>query len=190
LTERFSASGIFGSKLDWAHRNALEAAVVEHFGCRSLQEAFNPVWIRIIREDKIAQAISTWRAMHSKVWLRRTTDPIAAQPAPQYDYEALRQCLLNLTGVEYVWTHYFRRQGITPIAVTYEELIAQPNAALARIVAPLRARAGLPPLSAIAVPESTLAVQRDAFSEKVYTRFVADLDRAGVPGHKPGAPLE
>jgi trehalose 2-sulfotransferase len=184
LTQRFSLNGIFGAKLGWAHRNALEHAVAQTFGYPSLKEAFNPLWIRITRQDRIAQAISVWRALHSQVWLRRRGEASSELYNPPYEYDSLKKALMEVLSVEYVWSEYFRRHGIEPISLTYEELAADPVAMVRRVADPILARAGMGPLPKDVTLTHNLEVQRDAYSAEVYDRFNFDLYHVGIPGYE------
>jgi trehalose 2-sulfotransferase len=88
-------------------------------------------YIRIFREDLVAQAVSSWIASITKVYYRR--DGQEARPSeefeeaetsePWYDFASLLGVLTELASIERGWVQYFGNRVIIPYEVSYERLI-------------------------------------------------------------------
>jgi LPS sulfotransferase NodH len=104
-----------------------------------LSAAFGtPLYIRLSRKDKIAQAISRTIAEQSGLWHRNTDgaerERVKPHEAPVYDGARLRAHIAETAAHEAVWDEWARGQGITPFEISYEELSANPRATLAKIL--------------------------------------------------------
>jgi trehalose 2-sulfotransferase len=141
-------NGVFGAKIMWAHlvdlarrlgRDDLPALVDEFFD----RPRF--VWVR--RHDSVRQAVSLWRAMQTQSW-RAENAPAAGEP--QYSYAALRHLVTLLSAHDAAWERFFATTRGAVLTLTYEEIAADPGAALRRtldhigVPAPPDARAALP----------------------------------------------
>jgi LPS sulfotransferase NodH len=177
-----SRNGLFGSKMTWDQRNVLAAAVRRHFpGCEgpvAFGRAHRWVWLR--RRDKIAQAVSLWRAIRSGRW---TSAGEAASDRPAYDYFRIVVGLYAILTEEYCWEEYFRHTGVEPVCVFYEDLLTHPAAVVSAAVRALEPLAEVPLTAAREeglVLASALAVQRDAYSAEIASRMREDLAHLGV----------
>ncbi len=119
LVERLSDSGEFGKA------NAAEAEL--------LRSAFPRLrCVQLTREDKVRQAVSKARAMQTNHWLATKKGTIAGEP--QFDPALIAQCEDAATQAEQMWAAFFQRNGIEPLAVTYEELCLDYPATVARVL--------------------------------------------------------
>ena len=100
-----------------------------------------PLYLYNVRGDKVAQAISRIKAEQSGLWHRAADGSVREQGgeyrAPQYDRAAIEASIAETTAHETEWRNWFAREGITPIEMTYEELSADPAAAIRRLLVAL-----------------------------------------------------
>ncbi len=188
LTAQYSRNGIFGAKLAWTHRNVLEQALRDAFpGHQSLDQAFRgPLWIQMFRRDKVAQAISLWRAINSGLWMQVKGHTIAptGPKFPAYDFPSLHRCLSDLLASEHHWNHWFDRTGIQPLRVVYEDFLANPHAAVFAVADQMQLRFNerLWPAAEQLSLGTRFEIQRDSYSSEIQRRFIADLDRLDTSG--------
>ncbi len=77
------------------------------------------IWLR--RENMVARAISHYRALHSKVWSRSSSDA-AVEAVPEFDPVRIHQLYGLGIFQEESWQWLFDQLGVRPHCVTYEEL--------------------------------------------------------------------
>ncbi len=77
-------------------------------------------FIRIIRRDKLRQAISKARATQTGLW--KVVDGGTAASTPQFDAELIRQCIRDGKRDEAIWARFFETIGVSPFIVEYESL--------------------------------------------------------------------
>jgi LPS sulfotransferase NodH len=149
-----TANGVFGTKLfpSQIDARALQT-IMAGFG--------NPVLIFLEREDLLGQAISQTRAAQAH-WF-------TASPAPRFDAALIRDHLELLVRWNAEWRLCFTRRGIVPLRVSYEQVMADPDDAVAQIARAL----GLEPPPPIDPARLSMKVQRDALSAEWRERFLA-----------------
>lgn len=162
--------GCFTTKLMWPHLARLADATGHgRDDAAALAALFAPAqWVQVVRANKFDQAISFWRAKNSGRWHVYATE---AEPAPDYDFFAIRDALHEIELHDRLWDDFFARAGITPFRVTYEEIEVDPGGGTARMLAGLGLPADAP------ATKVALRRQRDAHSATLYDRFIADLYR-------------
>lgn len=129
-------------------------------------------WISLERRDALGQAISDVRAAQTLQY--RSTAPTRA--APRYDPRAIRASLDARVREQARWALFFGRNDLRPLRLVYEDVVADPQAAVDAVAALF----GLAPGPRIEAQALTLEVQRDALSEDWRGRFLAsaqDLTR-------------
>ena len=104
-----------------------------------LSAAFGaPLYIRLRRQDKVAQAISRVKAEQSGLWHRHADgaerELIKPYQAPVYDAAKLSAAIAETVEHEAVWDAWAAGQGIVPLEVSYEGLSADPAGTLAMIL--------------------------------------------------------
>lgn len=96
------------------------------------------LYLFVERRDKVAQAISRIKAEQSGLWHRAADGSVREQGgayrAPEYDPAAIAASIAETTAHEAEWHGWFAREGITPMTLSYEELSADPQGALARLL--------------------------------------------------------
>lgn len=83
-------------------------------------------WIYLHRADLLGQAISLVIAKQTGSW--RSGAPSARTPA--YDSRAIGEELASLARDDARWRIYFARRGLQPLELTYETVVADPQAAV------------------------------------------------------------
>jgi LPS sulfotransferase NodH len=159
--EGSAGTGVFGLRLMWASvadagRHLGRALGTERDLAQSLEAAFGPtLFVHVSRNDKVAQAISRLRAERSGLWhlaadgsvLEGTTSP---RPVA-YDGARIAELVAELHSDEAAWRAFFAERGIVPLRLVYEEVTADPQAAVASILVAL----GLDPEPARRTPVKT-----------------------------------
>jgi trehalose 2-sulfotransferase len=181
LTHR-ALNGYFGVKLTWDQKNVLLEEARQHFGeiC-GLSDLFpDTKWIYLRRRDKVAQALSLWRAIKSGQWF--SSAEVTGDLYPEYDFFKIFSLFFTLLVEEYLWDEYFHSEHVEPAMIFYEDLISNPQAILADLMEFLRGANGLASISNEANIQiiQNLSIQRDQYSEEIRAQFVEDLDHLGV----------
>lgn len=179
-------NGVFGTKLPANHtamfvRRASESARREY---RSLREALESEfphlrYVYLAREDKVAQAVSLYRAIMTGQW-RGSPGPAARErlAALPYDQYALERCYEDIDASRRYWEGFFKTHGITPVRVSYEDLVEEYEPAMRRLLQEL----GLPWHQPISEPETVR--QADERSAEWIRRFTS-RGRFPIETHMP-----
>jgi LPS sulfotransferase NodH len=180
LEEGTTPNGTFGAKLMWGYLGDFVELLRSIDGLAGLpvpallERVFPGLsYVRITREDKVRQAVSLWRAVQTQAWRRTAEDDAPADDAPArsvepaFSFRAINYLVRLLTAHDASWDAYFLGLGLQPLKLTYEELAAAPQDALARVLAHL----GLDPRAADGVDGPALQVQADERSEDWVRRF-------------------
>jgi LPS sulfotransferase NodH len=133
-----TANGVFGMKLLWhqlpsivAKLNASagrQSSVDGHFSLHALlsEKIGDPHYIWLRRENKLAQAISYYRASRTGLWrsVDTATDPhqVADHELP-FDYAVIDQYLRAVSDFDARWYDYFSRNHVKVLMITYERFI-------------------------------------------------------------------
>lgn len=187
---RSSPAGVFGTKMHWDQFDALRAELGAGTfnGAARYAEAARAIaallpglrWIHLVRLEVDRQAVSLWIALHRGVWaVRRGIEPAPPRAPVPYDYDGIERCRQYLAHGELSWDRFFRTAGITPISVTYDEVVDATAATVGRVLVAL-----LGPeiaIGAAPIPAPDSIRQADAASEELVTRYRADLAHRGVP---------
>jgi LPS sulfotransferase NodH len=138
------ASGIFGLRLMWdtveGLVDRLSPLVPDHQSDTDLFErAFGcPLYIHLVREDKVAQAVSLVRAKQSGQWHLSSDGTVRQgieEPLPViYDVQAIEKEIASLTQDDAAWQTWFAAQGLSRLEITYEDLAREPQTVVADIL--------------------------------------------------------
>lgn len=94
-----------------------------------------PKFIRLIRMDLDAQAVSLWRAIDTDVWAQLADGSEPAEAArTAYSFERIDSCRRDIEQGELGWERLIRTRGAQALVVTYEQL-ASAYADTVRLVA-------------------------------------------------------
>lgn len=133
------------------------------------------VFVRLIRIDLDAQAVSFLRAETSGRWGTPAGDPLPAVETV-YDFAQLERCRRWIVTNEVGWDRFFRIRGVNPLVITYEQLVAD-YANTVELVAS-HVAPGIP----ITVPPPPMRKLANDDSQAVVERFRAErLARSGTP---------
>ena len=155
-----SDNGIFGLRLQRpSFAFFFSRLALVHPGALSDRDRFEGVFgrtlfIHLSRTDKVEQAVSCLKAEQTGLWhvaadgsdLERVGPP----RAPEYDGQKLQAWVEAMTGYDRDWNAWFDAEAITPVRIAYDELSADPNGSVRRV---LRA-VGLDPSAADRVSPS------------------------------------
>jgi trehalose 2-sulfotransferase len=160
LARGTGANGVVGLKMFIARAEAL-------CGFAWAARLPAPRWVHLRRRDLLGQAISQVRADQSGRY--RST---AAQRGPaRYDRAALEAALHRIAAQDARWQVHFARLGVAALELYYEDVLAEPHAAVQRVADWI----GLQEQVRADPARVTLAVQRDAESEAWRERFRTGL---------------
>lgn len=167
-------NGIFGAKLTWDHKLVLlENARRLDPKIQELEDLFPGVkWIFVQRRDKIAQAISLWRAVKTGRW--HSLDPKVENAQLEYDYFGIIWHLFTILFDEYLWEDYFQRRGLQPATVYYENLVRDPNNTIMQLVNYIQGQEKIIKNRSELKLDTQLTKMRDDFSGKIKSAFMED----------------
>jgi LPS sulfotransferase NodH len=165
-----TSNGVFGAKLMWGQVDGLicrlqrlgnaaspKALIAQHFP--------RPSFIWIEREDVAAQAVSWAKAIQTGRW--HHWDSPSPQAAPAYDHEQIDALVAEVGASNDAWRAWFADNEIDPLAVRFEDLVADPGGVTRRILTFLG-------LAAEGVPITELTVSAsDSLNEEWLDRFRA-----------------
>lgn len=182
LSEGRTPNGVWGGKLmfdqtplliqrweglrerDTSGGDTLAAAIADVLGDVAL--------IKVTRTDVVAQAVSFWRAVQTRVW-RGRGDP-ARDAAAEYSAAGIAHLVGILRAQETGWRRWFDETGVRPFEVDFDALTADVPAVLRAVSTHL----GLDPDLA---PPPALERQSDARSDDWADRYREDAVRLGLP---------
>lgn len=178
LLSKQSVNGIFGAKFaprqyrfmlsKYQELSELQASLL--FNIATFKK-----WIWLKRNDKIAQAISSFRANNSGQW--RSNQKVIGNIFPEYNFQKIRKEIDRFTTQDSWWENFWRDNNITPYTIVYEEFIQKPAWFISDISKYICLGTNIKPLEEEdIVLKSPLKIQRDKYSEYLREKFVKDLE--------------
>jgi LPS sulfotransferase NodH len=166
LAEGTTDNGVFAAKLMWTHLLDLAARLGRPPGAALLRERFpDPRYVHVTRADKVAQAVSLWRAVQTRAWRAgEVTDTGDAV----YHGRAIAHLTAQLGEQDDAWCAWFAEQGVEPLTVRYEELAEDTTGVTAAVLEHLGA-------SGAEIPEPPLRRQGDDRSARWVERARAEV---------------
>lgn len=164
---RTSPSGWFGVKAHWPQFEQIvnDPPLFAIFNFHRM--------IHIVRQDRLAQAISWVIAQQTSAWISFHD----AREEARYDFEAIQAALEVIEAQTCTWRSFFASRGVTPLQVVYEALVADPEQTVDRVLAHCGlSRQGEAGRSTTR-PTRQASPQNDHWAE----RFHADLAARGLP---------
>jgi trehalose 2-sulfotransferase len=126
LACRTSKNGVFGVK---AHSFDFEEALRQY---PEMLDRLAPVsFIYIVRQDKVAQAVSMAKAAQTGAWVSSAK---ARNVNLQYDSDLIAKCLAWVERQDRDWARWFSTHGKEPFVVTYENLTADADRVMRDVV--------------------------------------------------------
>jgi len=158
---RTAPNGVFGLKAHWAQleRTADEAGATP----AELLERVAPGArrVRSTRADRVAQAVSLWRAERTGVW--SLADGAAFVEHAEYDFDGIAACLAELERAAHAWDELLSGA----VVVEYEQLARDYAGTVEQIARHLGARE-------VTVPPPTTRRLADRRSVELAKRFAAE----------------
>jgi LPS sulfotransferase NodH len=171
-----TANGVFGFKIMGWYFDKFLARIRETraFGdaatpdLEMLRRAFPRLeFVQILRRNKMRQAISRARARQTGLWkIQQGKKPVAE---PQFDPQLIARCLEDVRREENIWAQFFKRIGIEPLRMEYEELCRDYEESIRAVLDFLQVR--LPRRIKITAPITIR--QTDALSDQWEERYLA-----------------
>lgn len=183
-----TSNGVFGAKVMSAYMDGLVAGLREALEDKAPDEPHRVVatafprlrYIRLIRSDKVRQAVSLWRAIQTWQW-REDAAPAAVAVESghdlRYSFEALDRLRRDLEAEERWWDDYFGTLDQDPLTIVYEDFAGHHDEAVRMVLSHLE----IPFDESWALPSPTMRRQSDGLSDEWVTRYHADL-AAGAGG--------
>jgi trehalose 2-sulfotransferase len=186
-------NGMFSAKLMWGYLGDFVSLLrnVPRYSDLALAELLPAVFpdltfVRVVRANKIRQAVSLWKAVQTMTWREETArrdGPLdeSAEPgdAPPYrsflqdhrpqlrfHYRAIAHLLDQILVEEASWDAFFEHCGVRPLLVLYENFAADPKTSTASILD----RLGLEAPAGIDV-EPRMKRQSDGINDDWVRRF-------------------
>jgi len=164
LAEGTTPNGVFGAKLMWSYFGDLLARLgttADGPAVEALSARFGRLaWIHVTRADKVAQAVSLWRAVQTRAWSagdRPEADPV-------YDARGIAHLRDRLVQHDAAWRGWFDAKRIRPLTVEYERFVEDHTATLGSVLAHLG-------LEVERIPDPPMDRQGDARSDRWVARF-------------------
>lgn len=130
IEEVSSTAGIFGMKCHFNHFYYLNRPWQDITKVENFIQSFDK-FILTTRKNKIAQAVSLYKAMKTGEWMLepgKTTTEFAS-----YDYDAINKALCDLSIHETGWRLLLQRHNIDYLEVVYEDFIANKQEGLLKV---------------------------------------------------------
>ena len=89
--------------------------------------------VRLVREDKLRQAISLYRATKTNVWWKNKTVPVNRDTPIPFDYQAIRAMKAKIIREEQAWSHRLASYDVPQLLLTYSSIRNDPRRSLARL---------------------------------------------------------
>lgn len=152
LERRTSPNGVFGVKCFPVQMAALQdhnPKLLADVLARLMRRPGTQRIVYLERRDRAAHAASFARAALSGVWREEQEAGLAQRP--DYSEAALSEVDRGIEMMIAVWERTFRQLGIAPLRLAYEDVVADPGAAVAEVAAYLGV--AIDRAAAVAVPE-------------------------------------
>jgi LPS sulfotransferase NodH len=133
-------------------------------------------WVHLQRRDLLGQAMSLVRTIQTDQY--RSTEP--SRGDARYDRAAIAGHLARLADNEARWRRYFARNGLQPLWLVYEEVIADPSAAVAAVARHVGLKGEVRPDLA----RAAVGIQRDHVTEEWRARFLAEARDLNFLDHR------
>lgn len=137
-------NGVWGAKLMWGHVDHFVAYLRdlrEHAGtpvARMFEQVFPSLsYVRVFRRDRLRQAVSLWRALQTATWRvnrERAGHQRAQKRELRFSFDAIDYLQRQLTVQEAAWDEFFGSNAIEPLTVAYEEMLADFEATVRRVL--------------------------------------------------------
>ena len=125
-----STNNVFGMKCHFNHFYYLNRPWQDDAKVESFIKSFDK-FILTTRKDKIAQAVSLYKAMNTGEWMLEPGQ--SPTEFTSYDYADINKVLCDLAVHETGWKLLLQRCNVSYLEVVYEDFIADKQSGLARV---------------------------------------------------------
>jgi LPS sulfotransferase NodH len=173
-------NGVFGAKVLWhqfEHFLSTPRQIAGSMACgfELLRRLFPDLrYVFLTRKDKVRQAVSYYRAIRTGVWwsIRASAngnEQSLTQSAerPPFNFEQIDEWVTRLTQFETCWRHHFRRAGVRPFEIAYEDLVRAYESTVLEILGYL----DIPMHAGLLVAPPRLQKQADELTEEWIDRY-------------------
>ena len=162
LADGTTDNGVFAAKLMWTHLLDLAERIGRPADAALLRERFpDPRYVHVTRRDKVAQAVSLWRAVQTRAW---RAGEVTENGNAVYHAGAIGYLAGQLTDHDDAWRSWFSVNRIEPLTIVYEELAVDTSGVAAEVLDHL----GVGPAE---IPEPPLRRQGDDRSARWVERY-------------------
>src|SRR5215207_4875530 len=169
LRKGMTENGVLGTKIMWAYfrdfvRLARRTPGLEGIRPCEVPAAVLPnlsrfTWIR--RDDTTRQAVSLWKALQTQKWRQDSDEEVGGQGL-RFSFAAVDHLKLRIDEHNAAWQAYFEGCGLEPLEVLYEELVADYEGTVSRLLEGI----GIPVPEGFAVGAPRMRRQADELSEE------------------------
>jgi trehalose 2-sulfotransferase len=137
VAEGSTRNGVFGARVMWGTMELLTEGLrvadqSSDTDLDVLHRTFGPtLLIHLRREDIVAQAVSWMKAEQTDVWLKTDVadglyhgSAVPPRQEPSFDFDMLDRYVRLVQQHNAAWNDWFEAQGVTPLSVRYEDLVA------------------------------------------------------------------
>ncbi|MFZ0497847.1 MAG: Stf0 family sulfotransferase, partial [Steroidobacteraceae bacterium] len=158
IEHRTSPNGVFAIKALYGHWRVAKMMLES---CSRIPNSIK--FIFLDRRDKAAQAVSLARARQTQQW----TSLGGLGSCAKYDAARIRRALMDLRGQRSRWLAEFKTSEVTPLVLTYEDLLADMSGCVEAIASHI----GVDLSRERPLDLPLLVIQRDDNSADWLTRF-------------------
>jgi LPS sulfotransferase NodH len=128
ICRRTTPNGVFAVNIQWH-----QWIEMERLGFDDSWLPGEVTWVHLWREDVVAQAVSSLRALQTDTW-RSDARSNGRREQPRYDEPELERLVRKAVDGRAGWDRYFAERGIEPYRVTYERLSADREQVIAELL--------------------------------------------------------
>jgi LPS sulfotransferase NodH len=127
-----------------------------------------PNYIWMVRRDKVGQAVSWAKAAQTGIYARHRGEMPVPQQEPEFDFRLINNLYGLILEGEAGWSDFFKRCGVKPFKVVYEDLVEAYEPTALNILRYLN----IPYPENLLFEERKLQKQADALNEAWAERYV------------------
>ncbi|MEP2773889.1 MAG: Stf0 family sulfotransferase [Fulvivirga sp.] len=124
--DKATSNNVFGFQITWFQAQQ----IFEHIGHDNLFDDIQ-TWFWLKRKDFVAQGVSLFKAIETGKF--HSVDKPKNKKELLYDYKKISRWTLHILQQEKLFADYFKKKGVSPIALWYEDITADKQTTLKRI---------------------------------------------------------